>query len=94
MVASVFMGDPVNYKAFSGDSLLMMYESVRGALGSDDALSAAGKDARFRVRGTPEWKAHAADLEMEMLSRGMVFNLIDWTPAQGSLPLLEDAPAH
>jgi hypothetical protein len=53
MVASAFMGDPVNYKAFSGDSLLMMYESVRGGLGSDDALSAAGKDARFRVREHP-----------------------------------------
>jgi hypothetical protein len=33
---------------------------------------------RFRVRDTPDWRQHAADLEAEMLSRGMNFEIIDW----------------
>jgi len=56
----------------------MMYESIRGALASDDALGALGEETRFRVRETPEWKAHAADLESEMLRRGMKFEVIGW----------------
>jgi hypothetical protein len=38
-----------------------------------------GKECRFRVRETPEWKMHAAYLEAEMLRRGMIFELIDWS---------------
>jgi hypothetical protein len=38
------------------------------------------------VRETPEWKMHAADLEAEMLKRGMMFTVIDWSDDQGILP--------
>ncbi|HMH72298.1 MAG TPA: hypothetical protein VK554_08360 [Bradyrhizobium sp.] len=79
-------GDLMNYQAFTNDSLTMMYQGVRGALAADDALSELGKESRFRVRETPEWKRHAADLEAEMHRRGMVFEVIDWTEVQPSLP--------
>jgi hypothetical protein len=76
----------MDYQAFTNDSLTMMYEGVRGALASDDALKAQGEDARFRVRETPEWKEHAANLETEMLRRGMFFEIIDWSEDQATLP--------
>jgi hypothetical protein len=38
------------------------------------------------VRETPEWKKHAADLETEMLARGMMFDVIDWHEGQATLP--------
>jgi hypothetical protein len=60
-----------------GHSLTLMYEAVRGALASDDAQEQGGEDPRFRVRETPEWKKHAADLEAEMLKRGMLFSVIE-----------------
>ena len=69
----------MNYQAFTNDSITMMYLGVRGALAADDALSELGKECRFRVRETPEWKKFAADLEAEMLRRGMVFEVIDWS---------------
>ena len=75
---------PMNYPAFTNDSLTMMYEGIRGALASDDALSGLGEEARFRVRETPEWKQHAADLEAEMLRRGMIFEAIDWSETRES----------
>jgi hypothetical protein len=76
----------MNYQAFTNDSLTMMYEGVRGALASDDALSGLGEEPRFRVRATPEWKKHAADLESEMLKRGMFFEMIDWCENQPTPP--------
>jgi hypothetical protein len=76
----------MNYGAFTNDSLAMMYEAVRGALAADDALERQGHDSRFRVRETPEWKKHAADLESEMLKRGLLFNVIDWHEGQARLP--------
>ncbi len=63
----------MNYQAFTNDSLTMMYEGVRGALAADDALKRQGNETRFRVRETPDWRKHAAELEAEMLRRGMVF---------------------
>jgi hypothetical protein len=78
-------GDPMNYRAFTNDSLTMMYEGVRGALAADDALTRQGMETRFRVRETPDWKKHAADLEAEMLKRGMFFDVIDWSEDQGAL---------
>jgi hypothetical protein len=80
----------MNYQAFTNDSLTMMYHGVRGALAADDALNELGKECRFRVRDTPEWKIHAADLEAEMLRRGMVYEVIDWTEVQPSLPFAFD----
>ena len=77
---------PMDYQAFTNDSLTMMYEGIRGALASDDALSGLGEEPRFRVRETPEWKKHAADIESEMLKRGMVFEMIDWSENQPKLP--------
>ena len=76
----------MNYQAFTNDSLTMMYEGVRGALAADEAMRGQGEDTRFRVRETPEWKKHAADLEAEMLKRGMMFDVIDWSEDQGSPP--------
>jgi hypothetical protein len=76
----------MDYQAFTNDSLTMMYEGVRGALAADDALSGLGEESRFRVRETPDWKKHAADLEQEMLRRGMFFKVIDWSQDQAVLP--------
>jgi hypothetical protein len=69
----------MNYQAFTNDSLTMMYEAVRGALAADDALKRQGLAVRFRVRETPDWRKHAADLESGMLKRGMRFEVIDWS---------------
>jgi hypothetical protein len=74
-----FIGGSMNYQAFTNDTLTMMYQGARGALAVDDALCELGKECRFRVRETPEWKKHAADLEAEMLRRGMIFDVIDWS---------------
>jgi hypothetical protein len=88
--AAFSYGDiPMNYQAFTNDSLTMMYEGVRGALASDDALSGLGEEPRFRVRETPDWKKHAGELETEMLNRGMFFDVIDWSEDQAVPPLDE-----
>jgi hypothetical protein len=79
----------MKYPAFTNDSLTMMYEGIRGALAADDALSGLGEEPRFRVRETPDWKLHAAELETEMLNRGMFFDVIDWSEDQTVLPLEE-----
>ena len=76
----------MDYQAFTNDSLTMMYEAVRGALAADDALERKGLQARFCVRQTPDWKKHAADLEKEMLKRGMLFEVIDWSEDQTNPP--------
>jgi hypothetical protein len=76
----------MNYQAFTNDSLTMMYEGIRGALESDDELVALGEQPRFRVRETSDWKQHAADLEAEMIGRGMIFDVIDWDDGQSKLP--------
>ena len=76
----------MDYQAFTNDSLTMMYEAVRGALAADDALNRQGMATRFRVRETPDWKKHAADLEQEMLKREMLFDVIDWSEDQARLP--------
>jgi hypothetical protein len=76
----------MNYQAFTNDSLAMMYEAIRGALAADEALKEQGDEPRFRVRETPEWKAHAADLEAEMLKRGMIFDVVDWSEDRGNPP--------
>jgi hypothetical protein len=75
----------MNYQAFTNNSLAMMYEAIRGALAADDALKGQGDEPRFRVRETPEWKEHAADLDAEMLKRGMIFDVVDWSEDQGTL---------
>jgi hypothetical protein len=77
----------MNYQAFTNDSLTMMCEGVRGALASDDATKAQGGETRFRVRETPDWQRHAAELESEMLRRGMSFEVIDWSEDQAPLPI-------
>jgi hypothetical protein len=76
----------MNYQAFTNDSLTMMYEGVRGALASDDALKVHGEAPRFRVRETSDWKVHAGGLELEMLKRGMLVDIIDWSEDQATLP--------
>jgi hypothetical protein len=79
----------MNYQAFTNDSLTMMYEGIRGALAADDALKRQGMEIRFRVRDTSEWKLHTAELETEMLRRGMMFEVIDWSEDQATLPFEE-----
>ena len=67
----------MDYQAFTNESLTMMYAAVRGAMVADDAIEHLGQEPRFKVRDTPEWKKHAADLEKAvMLRRGMVFEVI------------------
>jgi hypothetical protein len=79
----------MHYQSFSDDSLTMMYEAIRGAMAADDALKRQGMEIRFRVRETPEWRLHAAELETEMLRRGMMFEVIDWSEDQARLPFGE-----
>ena len=79
----------MNYQAFTNASLTMMYEGVRGALAADDALEREGREPAFSVRDTPDWKQHAADLEDEMLRRGIHFVIIDWSEGQEP-PLFEE----
>ena len=81
----------MNYQAFTNDSLTMMYNGVRGALAADDALSDLGAECKFRVRETQEWKVHAAALEAEMVRRGMLFDVIDWSEDQTTLFFADDA---
>jgi hypothetical protein len=69
----------MNYPAFTDNSLTMMYEGVRGALAADDAMVRELREPPFRVRETPDWRQLAADLEAEMLRRGMTFEFIDWS---------------
>jgi len=76
----------MNYRAFTNDSLTLMYEAIRGALAADDALKLQDSETKFRVRETPDWRHHAADLEAEMIKRGMMFEVIDWSEDQGTLP--------
>src|SRR5258708_32519174 len=73
----LFLRGPMNYQAFTNDSLTMMYEAVRGALAADQALKKQGEETKFRVRETPDWKQHAAALEEEMLRGGMVCETSD-----------------
>jgi hypothetical protein len=53
-----------------------------GALAADDALKQQDQETRFRIRETPDWREHAAALESEMLKRGMIFEVIDWSEDQ------------
>ena len=76
----------MNYQAFTNDSLTLMYEAIRGALAADDALKRQESETKFRVRETPDWRHHAADLEAEMLKRGMMFEVIDWSEDQATSP--------
>jgi hypothetical protein len=76
----------MNYQAFTNDSLTLMCEAIRGALAADDALKRQESETKFRVRETPDWRHHAADLEAEMLKRGMMFEVIDWSEDQATLP--------
>jgi hypothetical protein len=56
----------MDYHVFTDESLTTMYFCVRAALAADDELFRLGAEPRFRVRDTPAWKKHAADLEAEM----------------------------
>ena len=74
----------MDYRAFTNESLATMHFCVRGALAADDELARLGAEPRFRVRETPEWRKHAADLEWEMLRRQMVFEFVDWERTNGA----------
>jgi hypothetical protein len=70
----------MDYQEFTNASLSMMYFGARGALAVDDELSRLGQAVRFRIRETESWKRHIADLEAEMIRRGMLFDVIDLDP--------------
>jgi hypothetical protein len=71
----------MDYQGFTDGSLIKMYEGVREALADDEAFRELGGEGRFRVRKTPAWKLHAADLEAEMVRRGITFEVIEWYEA-------------
>ena len=81
VITKASRGEGRNFRPGSNPS----HKDIRGALAADDALKRQGLAIRFRVRETPDWKKHAADLESEMLKRGMRFDVIDWS---------EDQPPH
>jgi hypothetical protein len=80
----------MDYQEFTNDALVMMYEATRAAVVADDILRERGMEPRFLVRETPAWRLHAADLEVEMLRRGITFEIVDW---DGSNLPFEQAPA-
>ena len=82
----------MDYQGFNNDSLIKMYEGVREALAADEALREFG-EGRFRVRKTPAWKLHAADLEAEMLRRGITFEVIEWYEADHPVEEMHAPPA-
>ena len=69
----------MEYSAFTDDSLAAMHFCARGAMAADDEMTLLGMEPRFQVRQTPAWSKHVTDLEAEMLSRGMTFELIEWS---------------
>jgi hypothetical protein len=52
-VASGADAGHMNYQAFTDDSLIMMYEALRGARAADGALRGQGEEPKFRGRETP-----------------------------------------
>jgi hypothetical protein len=72
----------LEYSAFTDDSLAAMHFCARGAMAADDEMTLLGMAPRFQVRQTPAWSKHVADLETEMRSRGMNFELIEWSKNQ------------
>jgi hypothetical protein len=80
----------MKYQAFTNDSLAMMHHGARGALAVDDELSKLGEEPRFKVRSTSDWAEHAADLEAEMLRRGMSFEAIDLSATAHTQPVVEE----
>lgn len=77
----------MNYQALANDGLTLLYETIRAALKADDSLTSGGDEPRFRIRDTGEWRKLAADLETEMIKRGMMFEVIEWDAGQIKLPL-------
>jgi hypothetical protein len=82
-IGATFEAAQINIDAISHVLITLMYEAIRGAMTADDAITRKGTETRFRIRETPEWKLHAADLETEMLKRGMMFEVIDWSEERG-----------
>ena len=83
----------MDYQGFTDDSLVKMYDGVREALAADEAFGEIGGEGKFRVRKTPAWKLHAADLEAEMVRRGIAFELIDWYEADQPVEEMHAPPA-
>ena len=82
----------MDYSSFTNSSLAMMYEAARGALAADDAAEQQGNEPPFQVRTTAAWMTHVADLESEMVKRGVIFELIAWDSAIDGLPAAEGPP--
>jgi len=82
----------MNYQAFTDNTILLMHYAALGALAVDDELKKLGREERFRVRETPDWIGHIAELEAEMRRRGMSFDAIKWSEDNASASHLADAP--
>lgn len=80
------LGVPLNYQAFTNDSLTMMYEACVALWHLMIRLRRKGGETRFRVRETPDWKQPAAALDSEILKRRMFFEVIVWSEDQAQLP--------
>jgi hypothetical protein len=83
----------MDYLGFTDDSLVKMYDGVREALAADEVLGELGREGKFRVRKTPAWKLHAADLEAEMMRRGISFEVIEWYEADHPVEEMHAASA-
>ncbi len=75
----------MNCQAFTDDALLLMHHAALGALAVDDELTRLHRERRFRVRETPDWIKHIAELEAEMCKRGIGFRAIKWTTDRVSI---------
>jgi hypothetical protein len=91
---------PMNYQAFTNETLKMMHQGARGALAVDDEMVKLGDEPRFKVRDTLNWTMHVSELETEMVWRGLNFEKIDWsTPTGEHIPSTQgtgavDGPTH
>jgi uncharacterized membrane protein len=58
--------------------LLLMYDTIASALDQDDHTG-AGKEKKYGVLDTPDWKEWARALEAELDSRNVTYDKISWT---------------
>jgi hypothetical protein len=77
----------MNYAAFTNDSLTMMYEAVRVRWRPTTPSSVRARKPGSAFARQPS--GHAGELESEMLKRGMLFDVVDWSEDQTSLPFDE-----
>ena len=75
-------------------TLIHGFGSKQWRLDADDMRACQNRPLPFHVRETPDWKLHAAELEFEMLQRGINFEFIDWSKGQASAGGVKRAMPH